>query len=103
MSHSGGAQSKLMQFKRITKGGSGGRAPSCRRPMGTGAKPQADGQFWGFFSTINTHLSTIWITFSTFSTSFERTKFLKFESDLKELYTVKVSLKSFSFLTISQL
>ena len=52
---------------------------------GMGAEPPAAGRFFVIFWKENGYFSAIRITFRTFSEPFERTKFLMFESQLKNL------------------
>ena len=48
MPHSGGAQSKLVQLKRITREGLGGKAPA-EGHEGLGPKPHVDMHYIFFF------------------------------------------------------
>ena len=76
--------SNLMQLKRITDGDLEAKLPAAGGYVGLRARPPVAGQFFGKNSSFN----AIWITFRTFSDSFERTKFFKFESQLKKSLTL---------------
>ena len=73
---------KLLQLKSITDGGLYRRSP----------------HLLGIFRK-NSYFNAIWITFRTFSEAFERTQFLRFESQLKKFLPLlqvksKIRLKS---------
>ena len=69
-----------------------GAKPQASRGYGSlEAKHPAAGRFFGK----NGYFNAIWITFRTFSETFERTKFLRFESQLsKSLSLLQVKFKT---------
>ena len=71
-----------MQLKRVTDGTWGG-ASSRRKLRESGG--EAHTVAWRFFVSLlekNGYFNAIWITFRSFSETFERTKFLRFERQL---------------------
>ena len=92
--------SKFVQLKRVTNGPGGG-ATSRRRLWEFGGKKTSR---WAIFCKLlekNGYFNAIWITFRTFSEPFERTKFLRFESQLNKslpLVQVKSKTRSKSFI-----
>ena len=76
--------SKLVQLKRVTDGAWGGGATNRQRLWESGGEAHS---WWAIFCKFldkNYYFNAIWITFCTFSEPFERTKFLRFESQLNE-------------------
>ena len=70
---------------------------TCRRPGyggGGSSQPPEDMEVWGqsqrlgdfLFFEKNSYFNAIWITFRSFLKPFERTKFLRFESQLKKTF-----------------
>ena len=79
--------SKLVQLKRIIDGGLKVKPPTAGGYAGLRAKPPIAGRFLEFFGK-NSSFNAIWITFRTFSEPFERTKFLRFQSQFKKSFTL---------------
>ena len=79
--------SKLVQLKRIIDGGLKVKPPAAGGYAGLRAKPPIARRFLEFFGK-NSSFNAIWITFRTFSEPFERTKFLRFQSQFKKSLTL---------------
>ena len=82
------------------KRGLGAEPPAAVGYGSLGANHPAAGRFFVSFWKKNGCLNAIWITFRTFSEPFERTKFLRFESQLNKSLPLlqvksKARLKSF--------
>ena len=75
--------SKLVQLKRVTDGPGGG-ATSRRRLWESEGKAPSRWAIFCKFLEKNGYFDAIWITFRTFSEPFERTKFLRLESQLNK-------------------
>ena len=104
--------SKLVQLKRVTNGAWGWnhQPPEAMGVWGRSHQPPEAMEVWGrstqplgnfleFFEE-NGYFNAIWITFRTFSEPFERTKFLRIESQLNKSLPLlqvrsKTRLKSF--------
>ena len=83
--------SKLVQLEHVTDG-AWERSPHPPEAMGVwGLRPQ----LLGNFLEKDDYFNAIWITFCMFSEPFERTKFLRFESQLnKSLPLLQVTSKT---------
>ena len=76
--------SKLVQLKRVTNE-AWGRSHSRRRLRESAGEAPSQWTIFCEFLEKNGYLNAIWITFRTFSEPFERTKFLRFESQLNTI------------------
>ena len=72
-----------MQLKRVTDGTWGG-ASSRRKLRGSGGEAHSRLAIFCKFLEKNGYFNAIWITFPSFSETFERTKFLRFERQLNK-------------------
>ena len=84
----------------MSQTGPGGGATSSRRLWESGGEAPSRWAIFCKFLEKNGYFKAIWITFRTFSEPFERTKFLRFESQLNEFLLFlqvksKTHLKSF--------
>ena len=77
--------SKLVQLKRVTDGPGGGTTRR-RRLWESGGKAPSRWAIFSKFLEINDYFNAIWITFRTFSEPFEKTKILRFESQLNKSF-----------------
>ena len=92
--------SKLVQLKRVTNG-AWERSHQQLEAMGVWGEAPSRRAIFCMFLEKNGYFNAIWITFRTFSEPFERTKFLRFESQLNKFLPLlqvksKTRLKSFN-------
>ena len=78
---------KLVQLKRITDEDLEAKLPAAGSYGGLRTKPPVVERFFVIFWAKNSAFNDVWITFCTFSDPFERTKLLRFESQLKKSLT----------------
>ena len=77
-----------MQLKRITDGDLKEKSPAAGGYGGLRVKCPVAERFFSNFLEKNSSFNAIWITFHTFSESFEKTKILRFERLLKKSLTL---------------